>query len=98
MVGMTLFGQGWRDMTREKSDDNTRALTPTLITQGLGYCCLWAFFQFHRRTGLIATRLGIDPRTVRRWKARVREGEFTCEGKGNCMKCAVKIKNQLRKC
>ena len=71
-------------------NDMRTPLTESLITEGLGYCCLWGFFKLYRQTGLIALRLGVTPRTVRLYKARFRDGEFKCEGCANCMKCAIK--------
>jgi len=68
-----------------------RFSVPTAITEDLGYCCTWFFFHRFGRTGLIAARLGVDPRTVRIHKARVMNGECTCENKENCMKKLVKI-------
>ncbi len=64
---------------------------PRAITEDLGYCCMWFFFSRFGRTGLIATRLGVDPRSVRVYKSKVTNGECTCENKENCMKKLVKI-------
>jgi hypothetical protein len=76
-----------------QSTDNTIPLTEHLITVGLGYCCLWAFFTLYKRTGLISIRLGVTPQTIRRYKARFRGGEFVC--KGDCQRCMKKaIKNR----
>jgi hypothetical protein len=65
---------------------NTSPSLKHLITDGLGYCCLWAFFQRNRQTGLIALRLGVTERAVRFHKARWRDGDYECEGKCNCLK------------
>ena len=62
----------------------TRPTVQSLICEGLGYCCEYAFFRLHRQTGLIAARLGINPRTVRYHKQRFKEKEMKCE---NCAKC-----------
>lgn len=78
-----------------KPNDNTIPLTEHLITQGLGYCCLWAFFTLFKRTGLIAIRLGVTPQTIRRYKARFRGGEFKCkEDCQRCMKKAIRARQQ----
>lgn len=66
--------------------DNPRVNVRTLITDGLGYCCLWRFFSLYHDTGLIAARLGIDERTVRRYKAALREGRLSCPGYESCMR------------
>jgi hypothetical protein len=71
-------------------DHKPYTLTERLIRQGLGYCCLWAFFSLFRRTELIAIRLGVTPRTIRLYKARFRGGEFKCEGCEKCLKSAIK--------
>lgn len=68
-----------------------RALIPTLITDGLGYCCPWAFFHIFRKTPEIAARLGVSERTVRREKARVDDGEEKCKECARCMKEQVRI-------
>ena len=53
---------------------------------GLGYCCEFAFFKLHRRTGMIAERLGVCSRAVRYKKAAFKEGEMSCEKAENCLK------------
>jgi len=72
-------------------ESNHSTLTEHLIKDGLGYCCLWAFFSIHRQTGMIALRLGVTPRTIRLYKAKHRGGEYSCEECGKCMKSAVKV-------
>lgn len=57
----------------------------SLVRSGLGYCCLHAFFSFHRQTRFIVARLGISRATVKRWKARWRAGEFPCTHCSDCM-------------
>lgn len=59
---------------------------PLLVTQDLGYCCVWVFFQRFNRTSVIARRLGLEPRTVRAWRAKVTNGQLACAGCPNCMK------------
>lgn len=69
-----------------------RNSTPTirsLVCGGLGYCCLWAFFKLHKRTAVIATRLGVSKRAVQQWKVRFREGCLTCEHKKDCLQMTV---------
>lgn len=48
----------------------------------MGYCCPYAFFRLYKRTGLIAARLGVTERTVRRWKAKFRTKELSCAQAG----------------
>lgn len=55
-----------------------------LITEGLGYCCPWAFFQFFHNNTLIAARLGVIPRTIR----RVRGQHTEC---AKCTGCCAEI-------
>lgn len=74
-----------------------RPLIRTLIVRGLGYCCLWAFFSIFRKTGPIADRLGVHPSNIRRYKARMREGEFKCEDCAKCMKEQVRAVKVLGK-
>lgn len=64
----------------------------SMIVEDLGYCCPWVFFQMFRRTSLIATRLGVAPRSVRMVKARCDNGEETCTGVARCMKKKLKLK------
>lgn len=67
-------------------DKNSQSLKD-LVVDGLGYCCVWVFFEFiSKRTGMIAARLGVTERTVRRWKERFRAGEFRCSHCKGCMK------------
>lgn len=73
---------------------NTSTLTSRLIKDGLGYCCLWAFFSMFKRTELIAIRLGVTPRTIRLYRARFRGGEYKCEECQKCMKRVVKARQQ----
>lgn len=73
--------------------DNTRSIPRAnsveyLITVGLGYCCLWRFFSWFRQTHLIADRLGVTSRAIRKHKERFRAGELSCENCRNCMRKA----------
>lgn len=62
-----------------------------LITNGLGYCCVWGFFHFvSKRTGMIAVRLGVTDRAVRYAKAKFRAKEIACAGKEGCLKCKLR--------
>lgn len=67
------------------SPDKRSPLFIRLICGDLGYCCIYAFFRLFKRTGLIATRLGMSRRTVQLYKVRWRAGEFKCEGCKNCL-------------
>ena len=53
-----------------------------LITEGLGYCCEWFFFQHFQNSDLIAARLGCSVRAVQVHKA----AEKRCEECPNCMR------------
>ena len=61
-----------------------RQTVKRLVTEGLGYCCLWAFFKLHKRTGMIAERLGVTDRAVRYHKMAFKDGNLSCE---KCQKC-----------
>lgn len=80
-----------------KREPTKPTLTETLICgeNGLSYCCLFAFFSLYRKTEQIAIRLGVTSRTIRLYKARFRDGEFVCCGKGDCLKPAIKAKKEL---
>ena len=58
-----------------------------LVTEGLGYCCERFFWQlyFDVESDLIAARLGVDPETIRRHKKRFHAGDYTCQGRANCI-------------
>lgn len=58
----------------------------SLIREGLGYCCLWAFFARYKRTGMIAARLGVTERAIRYHKADFRAGCLKCEKREKCLK------------
>jgi len=53
---------------------------------GLGYCCEWAFFKLHKRTGLIAERLGVTDRAVRYHKMAFKDGDLKCPHSEKCLK------------
>lgn len=58
----------------------------SLVTKDLGYCCLYAFFRLYRQTGVIATRLGVTDRAIRKHKEAFRAGELRC---GKCKTCML---------
>lgn len=58
----------------------------SLVTEGLGYCCPWAFFSIFRNTAVIAARLGVHEVSVRRLKAQVDGKVLKCEQCERCMK------------
>lgn len=69
-----------------------------MITESLGYCCEWAFFCYHKKTAVIAARLGVTTRAVQKHKAATREcGQ--CEHRAKCLKelGALKGTRPLRK-
>ena len=72
---------------RALSNNKPRRLTvASMITHDLGYCCEWRFFSLYKDSELIAARLGIDERTVRKHKAALAEGRLACRNCPNCMK------------
>lgn len=82
------FTSRLRRSPRRLRADNVRVTFKSLVTgkHGLNYCCVWAFFKLHKRTGLIAARLGLTDRAVRYNKARFKSGEFACEKCEKCLK------------
>lgn len=62
-------------------------ITLQSLLSSLGYCCPRFFFQTFRRkpTWMIALRLGLDPRTIRYYRAAYRAGQLTCEGRPECL-------------
>jgi hypothetical protein len=70
-------------------EDNARVNSISfLVRHGLGYCCEWSFFQFYKDCELIAIRLGVSSRAVRKHKAAVLAGEIRCT---NCKGCLKKL-------
>lgn len=63
-----------------------RETVHSLICDGLGYCCEFAFFRLNKRTGLIAARLGVTDRAIRYHKAAFKAGEFRCKNAAKCLK------------
>lgn len=45
-----------------------------------GYCCIYAFLLANASSKeiVVALELGVTPRTIRTWRARLRSGELTC--------------------
>jgi len=56
-----------------------------LITDGLGYCCEYIFFHYYKDTSMIAARLGVTTRAIRKHKAAFAAGELRCENCKNCL-------------
>ena len=65
-------------------------LTHHLITEGLHYCCEWAFFELYKDRHLIAARLGVSPNSLKIYLTRHRRCEHTCEGRSNCLRPHIK--------
>lgn len=61
--------------------------TSELITDSLGYCCEWFFFDHYQDNELIAARLGVSERTIRRHREAAEKDVGYCN---NCPKCARK--------
>jgi hypothetical protein len=62
----------------------------SLITEDLGYCCLFAFFSLHKDTKMIADRLGFCTRAIRYHKMAFRQGDLNCEMKPKCLRCRIR--------
>ena len=71
-----------RGLSTVKVDTNS---IESLIVDGLGYCCEWKFFQLYKDTELIAARLGMSERAVRRHKQWAANGTTGCEFRKNCL-------------
>lgn len=71
----------------------TRPTVERMVTEDLGYCCLWFFFSRFRSTGLAAARLGVSPQAIRQNKASC----GGCKGRGNCMDRKVTLALTPRK-
>lgn len=74
----------------------TRPTVKSLITQDLGYCCLWFFFTHNRQTALVAERLGVSTRAIRYAKAEALSS-CHCDEKANCMNRLITRSGDLRK-
>lgn len=55
-----------------------------MITKDLKYCCPWAFFKLYTNAAVIADRLGVTDRAVR--KARAQARTAGCTGCPKCLK------------
>lgn len=62
-----------------------RQTVERLITEGMGYCCLWAFFRLFRQTALIASRLGVSDRAIRKHKSAFKAGCYRCQNRKGCL-------------
>lgn len=58
-----------------------------------GYCCMYAFFKTNKskRTQALADELGVNRRSVQKWKAKLRSGKCDCEGNDQCQKRLIPI-------
>jgi hypothetical protein len=58
------------------------------LTVDQGFCCIRMFFARTRRyrTGLLAAFLGVDKRTVRRWRHGNKERPYLCEKCKGCQR------------
>ena len=72
------------------SNRNSRVSTTEdcITANGLGYCCEWVFWARFQEVPdlLIAARLGVTDRTVRRHRKKFKEGAWKCCKQANCMK------------
>jgi len=68
----------------------------SLVTNGLGYCCEWAFFNLFidKPSSLIADRLGITKRAVNIHKRAWKEGRTTCQELPVCFLCRTTTEQQ----
>lgn len=58
-----------------------------------GFCCPFAYLRAVKaiRTGVLAKHLGIDPRSLRRWREKFKAEELHCLNEGLCQKNRAKI-------
>lgn len=73
---------------RDLSANNTRELwLETCVVEGLGYCCEFFFWQKYAgvEVELIAARLGVSERTVRRRRLKAQRGELKCRKEEQCL-------------
>lgn len=64
-------------------------LLSLIQSPAMGYCCEFAFFSKHKRTAMIALRLGISDRAVRYRKALYNEGKLKCLNFDKCLKARL---------
>lgn len=81
-----------KDNSAGLSSDNPTGqnLFAQLVTSGLGYCCVHAFFTRVQATLPIADRLGLSSRTIRIHKARWQEGLYPCRKCPSCLHERIK--------
>lgn len=61
----------------------------TLVVNGMGYCCTWAFFRVNQKVAHIAVRLGITVRAVYYHRCAFEAGTMRCENSARCMKARL---------
>lgn len=66
-----------------------------LVTEGLGYCCLYFFFSRFTRREDIQYRLGIAADTCKEYKKKMEAGELTCLHRESCIR--QRLINAVRK-
>lgn len=74
--------------SRALSPNNTRELRfETCVVEGLGYCCEFFFWQKYAgvTNELIAARLGVSERTVRRRRLKAQQGQTKCTKQEQCL-------------
>lgn len=60
------------------------------LARAEGFCCSWLYLKriLHHRSRLLAAYLGVDPRSVRRYRAEFKAGLYECQRhKPDCSKC-----------
>lgn len=75
---------------RDQEPAGTWSQFEELVCKGMGYCCAYAFLRVNKRTGAIATRLGLSERTIRVWKAKFRAKELSCSKADCCMLAEIR--------
>lgn len=71
----------------------TRPTVLSMVTQDMGYCCLWFFFSRFRKTGLVAARLGVSPQAIRQNRATC----GGCKQAANCIDKKIALQLTSRK-
>lgn len=53
-----------------------------------GFCCPLAYLKASKpfRTAILAEHLGVEPRTIRKWKAKFKADVLHCPHEANCQK------------
>jgi len=61
------------------------------LVEAEGFCCIFGYFMAKRDIGTkaLADHLGVSDRTIRNWKARIRDRETVCQGvrRPSCRYC-----------